>query len=386
MKVAQVIFTGSYAGAENVACLLTEALKPHVERSLLYLIVESRAGEAACKALAERVAAHPIEVHRLATQARFSKALYRDLHASLKQHELDVVHCHSYKAAFYFGTLRRLRRIASPVVFTLHGMDQARWHHYLYIQSYNYLGALLADKVVACSSPMAASYEKFPGLKRKLSTIRNGIAVTAPVDADARRLARQMISTRLGIPPDGVWLAIIGRLVEVKNHELLLNAFAALAAALPEARLLVIGQGPLEQQLRDQTAALRLSDSVLFTGYIGDMARWYPALDMVVLSSTTEGTPMAVLEAGNYGIPVVASAVGGIPDMVDDGTTGVLFPSGDQASLAAALARLAEDAALRARLGAAAREWVAARFSAGAWGREHAALYESLLAAKTAYR
>jgi glycosyltransferase involved in cell wall biosynthesis len=377
LNVAQVIFSGSYAGAERVACLLTEALQPYLRSSLLYLIIERRSGADRCRRLSERVRRHPIEVREFSADHRLSRSLWRDLQRQSRTDGLDVVHCHSYKAAVYFGGLGRLDRAAPQAAFTLHGMDLARWRDHAYVQGLNLLGAYLCDAVVACSWPIERSYRRFPGLGQKSRTIRNGI-IPGSGRLVTRNCARAKIAARLGLPSDMVWLGCVGRLVAVKNHRLLLAAFADLLSHCPRIRLLFIGDGPLESELRQQVADLGLSHAVLFTGYVDDVDEWYPGLDVVVLTSTTEGTPMVLLEAGQCGVPVVASRVGGVPDLVRDGETGVLFPSGDRDALTQALWRVLTDARERQALGEAARVRVEREFSGARWGLRHAELYRSL--------
>jgi glycosyltransferase involved in cell wall biosynthesis len=345
---------------------------------LLYLIKESRSGADACRLLGERVRRHPIEVREFGTERRLSQALWRDLRRQSRADGLDLAHCHSYKAACYFGASRRLDRAAPRAAFTLHGMDLARWRDHAYVQGLNLLGAYLCDAVVACSGPIEQSYRKLPGLAPKLHMIRNGI-ILGGNPAGHRDGARAKLAARLDLPPDAVWLGCVGRLVAVKNHRLLLAAFAEASAAHPKARLLIIGDGPLQRALRDQAAQLGLADSVRFTGYVDDLADWYPCLDALVLTSTTEGTPMVVLEAGRCGVPVVASRVGGVPDLVLDGETGLLFPSEDRGALVQALRRILAAACERQALGAAARARIELEFSSERWGERHAELYRSLI-------
>jgi len=378
LNVAQVVFSGSYAGAERVACLLAEVLQPHVGRSLLYLVKESRIGIEACRTLSKWVRQHSIEVREFSTDRRLSRSLWRILQQQSRDDGLDVAHCHSYKAACYFGWLRRLDWLAPRVAFTLHGLDLARVRDHAYIQGLNLLGAYPCDAVVACSEPIARSYRKFPGLGHKLHTIRNGIILGSSRPCH-RECARAKIAARLDLPSDTVWLGCVGRLVAVKNHRLLLEAFGNLRGGYPRTRLLIIGDGPLEGALREHVAQFGLSDLVRFTGHIDNLDDWYPCLDVLVLTSTTEGTPMVVLEAGKHGVPVVASRVGGLPDLVCDGETGLLFPSEDRDALVQALRRVLDDARERQALGQAARKRIESEFSGAQWGELHAELYQSLI-------
>lgn len=159
----------------------------------------------------------------------------------------------------------------------------------------------------------------------------------------------------------GLVVGTVGRLVPGKGHAVLLEAFAQLGG-VPTLR--VIGDGPERAALGAQVERLGLTDGVQFLGFQSDVPAAMAALDMFVLASThTEVLPLVVMEAMAAGCAVVATAVGGVPEIVEDGHSGLLVPPGDAEALAASLRRLAADPALRATLGRAARERVRGRFT-----------------------
>jgi glycosyltransferase involved in cell wall biosynthesis len=139
------------------------------------------------------------------------------------------------------------------------------------------------------------------------------------------------------IPPDAPLVTIVGRLVPVKNHVLFLNAAAKVLAQVPEAHFAIVGDGELREALEAQAAALGIRSAITFTGWQRDVVTIYADSDLLVISSVNEGTPFTVIEALATGCPVVASAVGGLPDFLDNGKLGVLVPSGDADALAAAI-------------------------------------------------
>jgi glycosyltransferase involved in cell wall biosynthesis len=181
--------------------------------------------------------------------------------------------------------------------------------------------------------------------------IPNGVVV-GPLPDDAAKAAAR---ARLGLPADAFVAGIVARLSAQKAHHVLFEAFAILRASQPRARLVVVGGGPREQELRRLAADLGLGDSVQFTGVLRDVPDVLPAFDVACLSSVHEGVPVAVIEAMAAGIPVVATDCGALRDIVVEGEHGHLVPVGDAEALADRLLRLAADAPLRERLAKAAR-------------------------------
>jgi glycosyltransferase involved in cell wall biosynthesis len=161
----------------------------------------------------------------------------------------------------------------------------------------------------------------------------------------------------------------VGRLVGLKNQRLLIAAMPELLDRYPDLHLVLIGTGPLEQELRAQADGLGLGERVRLTGARTDVADLTPGFDVFALPSQTEGISIALLEACATRLPVVATAVGGNPEIVANGHTGLLVPPDDGAALAAALEQVLADPALALRLATAAAKWV----------REHASL-QSLVA------
>jgi glycosyltransferase involved in cell wall biosynthesis len=162
----------------------------------------------------------------------------------------------------------------------------------------------------------------------------------------------------LDLRPDHVVFGYIGRLVPIKGLPTLLEAFALALGRAPSARLVLVGDGPDRPALQEQVTALGLGPAVRFAGWRTDLPALYRTFDAVVLSSRNEGTPLAVIEAMAAGRPVVATSVGGVPDVVADGKTGMLVPPDDPRTLADALVALVDGPALRRSLGAAGRQAV----------------------------
>ena len=192
---------------------------------------------------------------------------------------------------------------------------------------------------------------------------------------------REAFRALFAIPPDAPVAGIIARLTEQKAHRVLLDAIAS-RADLASLHLLVVGDGELRGALEQQAARLGLAGRVHFAGARRDLGNVLGAIDTFVMPSLWEGLPLSLVLAMGAGLPVIASRVAGIPEVVKDGDTGVLVSPGDTADLAAALARVSTDAPLRAALGAAARAFVVPRFGVDGYVAAMTTLYRRLLAEK----
>ena len=177
-------------------------------------------------------------------------------------------------------------------------------------------------------------------------------------------------------------IGTVGRVQDVKNQAGLVDAFIALRALLPDQRdrlrLTIVGDGPLRARLEAQVAAAGIGDAVWIAGARSDIADLMRGFSLFALSSLAEGTPVTMLEAMACKLPVVSTAVGGIPELIDDGVTGILVPVNDPAAMAAAIARYVNDPALAARHGSCARSHIEAHNSVAAMVQAYVSLYDEL--------
>lgn len=304
----------------------------------------------------------------------------RWMRAALRREKPDVVHTHQGKAGA-LGRLAAAREGVPAVVHTLHG------HHF---EAPYPLGALAraaerrlarsTSALVVLSPRQRADVVTRWGIapEDRVVEIGPGIDVAAfraAVDPKAVEALRDRAGA--GRRPVFLW---IGRFVPAKDPLLLLDAWRSLPRGTAGGpALLAAGDGPLREAFSRRARTHGLSADVVLLGPVPDPWNAVAAADAVVLSSASEGTPIAVVEAHVLSKPVVATAVGGVPDLVRDGETGLLVPAGDPAAVAAAVERLAGDAALRGRLGAAAGREAGERYSAERLVTATAALYRRLL-------
>ncbi|MBL0169347.1 MAG: glycosyltransferase [Gemmatimonadaceae bacterium] len=283
----------------------------------------------------------------------------------------DVVHTHS---GAWGRACRAARKAGVPViVHTVHGkLDRDPW----YDVPLKRWEARHSDAVVAVSSALALDLIKRVGLEsRTISTLINGVDTSRFRPSPAERACARRT---LGLD-DRFVIGTVARLVHIKNHAALLTAFSRIAWQRPDAVLVVAGDGPLEHALNAQAAALGLGDRVRFLGSIPDTERIYRALDLFVLPSFAEGTSLSVLEAMASGVPVVATAVGGTPALLDNGACGLLATSPDPVAVELALSRALADPATMQRFAQRALERVERDYSLEAMVTAYESLYEQLL-------
>jgi glycosyltransferase involved in cell wall biosynthesis len=197
----------------------------------------------------------------------------------------------------------------------------------------------------------------------------------APVSPDVARAARRS----LGIAEDALVAGTIGRLSEQKGHRYLVEAAPALLASRPSAHLLIVGDGDRMEALKAQASALGVASRITFAGHREDVRALLGALDVFCISSTYEGTPLALFEAMAAGRAIVSTAVDGCREVLEDGVTGLLVPPRDPAALAAAIGRVMDDAARRRSLGDNARA-ASTRYDIRACVTAMEALYDEVLA------
>lgn len=276
----------------------------------------------------------------------------------------DIMHAHN-PTSLHYAVLGK-KAGGARVVLTYHGRGGAdartpsaqEWHN--------------TDAVVVVSQGAAGQLEA-PEFRDKLSVILNGIAPATP----ARD--RKTVRAELGLAEDRAVGIMVARMDGLKGHETLLQAAALLRAAETPVTLLLVGDGAERAKLEKLAQEKGLtSDFVQFLGYRSDVPDLLAASDFFLLPSLTEGLPLSVLEAMSQHLPVVATPVGGIPEVVHSGQHGLLVPVQDPQALAAAITEMVTDPEGRRALGEAAYQRVRETFSFEAMTRQYDALYYSL--------
>jgi glycosyltransferase involved in cell wall biosynthesis len=320
-------------------------------------------------------AGFPVEV--LGRGGRYDLSTVPQLLRRLRASRTDVVLVHHlHKAPLLIGRLVA-RLSGRRSVITPHGMDTVPATGHRCLPRHDVESLFLSDAVVWLAPSQARYFHthehvgRRPWSRIREEVIPNGIPVP-PRPGPAERAAAR---AELGLSDDDVAVGIVARLAGVKAHEVLLDAMAKLAPSHPRLRLVCIGGGEREQELRRLAADLGLEEQVRFLGMRRDVPALLAGLDIGALSSRYECAPLSVVENMAAVMPVVTTDVGAVRDMVTDGRDGFIVPVGDSDALADRIARLADDPVLRAEMGERARSTVEQRFRI----EDTAAAFEELL-------
>ncbi|MBI4512071.1 MAG: glycosyltransferase [Deltaproteobacteria bacterium] len=361
LVVAHVLSSFGMGGQERVALDLAVGQKQAGLRVIAVSLAPRPDGP-----LAGDFAAAGVPTRTVAKRQGFDMTLPFRLAWHLRKERVGLVHTHNPQPLIYGAPAARLAGAA--VVHTKHGANPSGQRRMVLRR----VAATMVDAYVAVSELTAEVARKGREVDvARLHVIPNGIDLSRfGPDAAARRAVRE----ELGIP-EGAWIVgTVGRLSPEKNQALLLKAAAPVLG--DGFRVVVVGSGAEENALRALGASFPRGELIHFTGARRDVPRLLAAFDVFALTSRTEGLPLVIPEAMASGIPVVATAVGGIPNVVDEGVTGFLVPSGDEDALRRRLVELAGDAALAQGIGGEARRVALERYSAERMVREYLGLYE----------
>jgi glycosyltransferase involved in cell wall biosynthesis len=324
-------------------------------------------------------------LHREIAPIRDLVATFRlaRLMRELKPH---ILHTHTAKAGGIGRVASILARRSSPpiVVHTFHGHVLHGYFGPLRAWIFRRIERLLArgtDVLIAVSPEVRDDLVALKVARpEKFAVIRLGIELDERVsESDAQRAATRRV---LGVPEDRFLVGWIGRMTAVKRTDDVLRAFERLRGAGVDAALCMVGDGPDFPRVVDLAARLGIMRECLFPGYQEEIGRFFGAFDVFVLPSANEGTPVTAIEALASGCPVVATRVGGVPDVVRDGEDGFLVEPGRVEDLADRLARLAGDPDLRRSMGEAGRARVVPRYAVDRLVDDVDRLYRDLLEQK----
>lgn len=301
----------------------------------------------------------------------------------LKREKIELLHTHNSKTG-WLGRLAGKLTGTPAIIHTVHGFAfhaaERPWRRMLF-KKLERLAAPWADHTIFISQPMIEWAREEGVLREKrYSRIYSGIDLQRFQPIPRQRLAT--LRKEFGLQEDDRVIGFVSKLWEGKGHSVALEAMTHVVPAVPRAKLLIVGDGPLEEKLHARCRTLNLQDAVIFAGFRNDIPQIYSICDLAILPSLFEGMGRVLLEAGACGKPVVASQVGGIPEIVADGETGFLVPPEDPVALFGDMVRLLRDASLARRMGEAGRRRIGDLFSADTMVQQIGAVYEACLEEK----
>ncbi len=381
LRIARVISRLNVGGPAIHAILLTAGLDPGAFESRLYVGAPG-AAEGDMLPLAHARGVRPIAVTGLGRSIHPGRDLtaLRRLLREFRAFRPHIVHTHAAKAGALGRLAARLARV--PVtVHTFHGHVLRGYFNPAIAAAFRAIERALARRTTRIVAISPGQREELLamgiGCPEQMAVVPLGLELDPFLESQARRGA---LRRHLALPPEAKVLGIVARLVPIKDHATFFAAAARVAQADPALHLVVAGDGPLRGELEALAGSSGLAGRAHFLGWWEDLPALYADLDVLALSSRNEGTPVCLLEAMAAGVAVVATRVGGVPDMVRHGETGLLVPAGDPAALAAAVATLLADPERRLALGLAGRRAVYPAYDVKTLIARVEALYRELAA------
>lgn len=282
----------------------------------------------------------------------------------VRRHRPDVVHVHSRRGADLWGGLAA-RKAGLPAVLSRRVDNR---------ESFSFKYRLYAH-IIAISRAIETVLQAQGVPAEKISCVRSAIN---PEEFSTSAPAAEF-AAEFGLPEGVPTLAVVAQLIPRKGHRFLLRALPAVLRQFPELRLLLFGQGPLQDDLQSQVDEAGFGDHVVFAGFRDDLSRWLGCVDVLVHPVEAEGLGVSLMQASAAGVPMVASNAGGVPEVVRDGENGIIYGAADDPVLAQRLIELLSDSALRARYADNGRRLARDEFALDRMVAGNLAVYQSLL-------
>ncbi|WP_052263375.1 glycosyltransferase [Geobacter pickeringii] len=372
MRILHIIDSGGLYGAEMVLLSLMEEQERMGLAPVLASIGEQEEAEKPLEAEARR---RGLSVREFRMKAGPNLAGAQAILLFARQEGMDLIHSHGYKGNILFGFMPvRLRRL--PLVSTIHGWTWTGGASRMML--YEWLDGVslrFADRVVVVNEAMV-EHPRIKKLEAHLSVVENGVPVENSV---AERFGGPLDSAIVSFCGGGFVIGAIGRLSREKGFDVLIDATFSLMSTRDDVRLVILGEGGLRPALEAKIGSLGIADRVLMPGYVADARNYLGLFSILAMPSLTEGLPMVLLEAMQAGVPVVASAVGGIPRVLDRGRAGTLVPPGNAAALAAALIDTVTNQHRAKEKAAVAMDLVRVEYSSRRMAEKYLSIYHEVL-------
>jgi len=371
MRILHIISSGGMYGAEAVILNLSRTLNEQGHTSLLGIFANSSNPNLQ---LHERALAEDIESHLIPCNGQVDRTVPATIRALAATTRADLIHAHGYKADVY--VYFAMRKTGIPLVSTCH-----TWYDdNLLLWLYGVIDRRILRRyqaVIAVSDEVRDRLLDAGVPPDRVHFVRNGI--------DLRPFTNAVPSLRHLAVPGSLLIGWVGRLTHDKGPDLFVRAIAQLRPEFPDARYILVGEGPYRPQVERLITDFALDDDVHLLGQRQDMPAVYASCDLMVSSSRQEGLPMAILEGMASSLPWVAPSVGAIPLAIHDGQNGILIPPENVDVLANSMARMMRDSEERGRTGAAAHRLTKSEFSAERMSEDYLGVYTCVANQARAY-
>jgi glycosyltransferase involved in cell wall biosynthesis len=380
IKVAQIITRMDWGGSPDIVRLLCSGLDPAIFEVTL-IIGRSTHISRANEQFLDRFKERTIQVEQLQREINPLKDLWAllKIYAIFRRGKYDLVQTHTAKAGI-LGRLAARMAGVKKIVHCSHGHNFYGyfrfWGSKLVVTMERFFDRF-SDKFIALTE-----LEKSDLVNYRVTTANKVVVVQSGLEIEKYHCSPAEVvglKARWQLPVGAPVVGMVSRLEPVKGPLSLVTAAKTVLTACPGVKFLVVGEGSLRKQMEEQCREQGLSDSFIFTGWREDVEQLLAVLDILVLPSLNEAVGRIILEAAAYGVPAVATRVGGVPEIVKDQETGILVPPQDAGSLAAALVDMLNNREKRQRLGQAAKERITAKFSAAEMVRSITNVYLELV-------
>ncbi|MEK6809059.1 MAG: glycosyltransferase family 4 protein [Nanoarchaeota archaeon] len=345
MKIILCITKSNFGGAQRYVFDLAKAAK---KEGLEVKVLCGQAGLLTVKLREEGVEC--ISLPEMWRDVSIVKDIrtFLEIFKTLKKERPNVFHINSSKMGGLGGLAARLAGV-KKIVFTSHGWafnePRARWQK-LFIKLLVWIIILLSHKTICVSYQTKQAMTKWPFIKKKMVVIHNGIE-----------------EFELSYKPKEIFTAgAIAELHKIKGLDILLQSWSKFIKKC-DAKLIIYGEGEEKDSLQNMARNMGIYDTIEFKGFVDNARTFLPSFDVFILPSRSENLPYAILEAGFAGLPVIATSVGGVPEIIESGISGILIPKEDSEAIFSSLVLLSEDPKLRERLGANLKSTVQENFS-----------------------
>jgi len=285
----------------------------------------------------------------------------------IKKERIDIVHTHASLSGRIAGRMAGCR-----VILTRHGLDIKNKGLIKRLIAY-IIARIFTDKIIAISRAVKINLIETGVPADMIKIIHNGI------DLSRFDLIEPTLRLELGLSNDTTIIGVVARIVGEKGYEYILKAMPKVLELHPSALLVIVGDGPLKAQMQELAGKLGIYENTIFLGYRRDVEKLVADFDLFVLPSINEGLGLSLLEAMALGKPVIATEVGGIPEVIKNGKNGLLIPPGDEKALAMAILKILSSKDFSRKLGQVAKETVYEKFSAISMAQKTVELYDDIL-------